>query len=199
MVTKQKKAVEKFLESYRKLEGVITEVEHCSVFDYESRLQPDSEEASRLKMTRLTRNFLVHNSNDGFICVSDAMLSFVSEEIEKEVRKYKTAGEAAKKIRPVKNTDSLQSCVSRLAKIPFIPVVDKEHAVVGCITAESVCQAYSRATLGVNTKVSVAIERCAIHASDEPAKDINTDAIIVDGKAKKYVGILVMPATCEKL
>lgn len=188
---KQKKQNDAFLNAYRELEKTVIEIEGCSVYDMEGRLGQDSEESNRLKVSRIVRNFLSHNDNsDGFIAVSPAMTEFVKGEAEKEAKKKKTAGDIARRFRPVTANDPLQECAKRLTKLPILPVVDTENTVIGCITAESVCTVCSEGPVNAKTKASKAVVKCTTIRADVPAEDATETCIVTDEKGK-YKGIIV--------
>lgn len=189
---KQKKINDAFLDAYKVLEKTAMETENCSVYDLEARLGQDSEEANRLKVSRIIRNFLSHNDNsDGFIAVSQAMIEFLEGETEKESRKRKTAGDTARRFRPAAVSDPLQECAKRLMKLPMLPVVDAENTVIGCITAESICAVCSESSISAKTKAAKAVIKCATVRADMPAENITETAIVADEKGK-YKGMAII-------
>lgn len=189
---KQKKVNETFLEYYKALEKTVMEVDECSIFELENQLGQDSEEANRLKICRLMRNFLSHNNNsDGFVSASHAMIAFLDSETKKELKKKKTAGDISKKIRSISEDDSLQECAGRLSRVPFLPVTDKEGKLIGCITAKSICSAFSGSPLNARTKVKAAVSKCGSVLADTPADEVLESCIVTD-KNGKYKGVIVI-------
>ena len=189
---KQKKTCDAFLEAYRALEKAVFEVENCPVYELETKLGQESEESGRLRMCRMMRNFLSHNdSSDAFVVPTPAMIAFLEEETEKEKRKKKTAGEASRRVSPVYEGDPLQEAARRLARMPFVPVIDSDGMLVGVITPESVCAIYAKSPLSARMKAEPAVVKCKPVLSDIPAEDVSESCVVVDASGK-YKGIIVL-------
>lgn len=70
---------DEFLKCYKELEGVLST--HFGGFDspvlqLENKLN-DNDKINKLKLCRNIRNFLQHNNNNNFVCVSDTMINFL--------------------------------------------------------------------------------------------------------------------------
>lgn len=140
----------------------------------------------------MMRNFLAHNDNlDAFVVPTPAMIAFIGGETEKEKRKKKTAGEAARCISPVYEGDPLQEAARRLARMPFVPVTDENGMLVGIITPESVCAVYAKSPLSSRMKAGVAVVKCRPVSADTPAEDVGESCVVVDASGK-YRGIIVL-------
>ena len=180
---KQKKTCDTFLEAYRALEKIVFEVENCPVYELETKLGQESEESGRLRMCRMMRNFLAHNDNlDAFVVPTPAMIAFLEEE---------TAGEASRRVSPVYEGDPLQEAARRLARMPFVPVINSDGMLVGVITPESVCAVYAKSPLSARMKAGVAVVKCKSVLSDIPAEDVSESCVVVDASGK-YKGIIVL-------
>ena len=167
-------------------------MENCPVYELETKLGQESEESGRLRMCRMMRNFLSHNdSSDAFVVPTPAMIAFLEEETEKEKRKKKTAGEAARRVSPVYEGDPLQEAARRLARMPFVPVTDRDGMLVGIITPESVCAVYAKSPLSSRMKAEVAVVKCRPMSADTPAEDVGESCVVADASGK-YRGIIVL-------
>ena len=114
--------INKFLDTFRNLENELR-YENKSVLDYENSLK-DTNKQEKLKLCRITRNYLVHQDTN-FASVNKEMILFL-EQITKEIRlKSKTVKDEYKKIKPVYPTDTLRNILPLCAK-NIVPVINKK-------------------------------------------------------------------------
>lgn len=177
-----------FLDAYRSLEDACKEHMSCQVIDVERRFEDDSRQsdASRLRMCRTTRNFLVHDG-PGFTSVTPAMTKFIIETV-KEVR---VAGGTAKDVMVtaarygVVALDSTAADAARAVKRSDVLIVDANGALVGVLDGRG----FAKALAGKGSKTKLP-ELCAAFGMPKivdiatPVRDLPAHkcAVIKNGK-----------------
>lgn len=153
------KTEQAFLDAYRSLEDACREHASCQVIDFERRMEDDSRQgdASKLRMCRTTRNFLVHDG-PGFASVTTAMTKFVAE-ITKEVR---LSGGTAKDVMVtaarygVVQLNTTAADAAKAVKRSDVLIVNENGELVGVLDGRGFAKAL--AGKGPKTKLS---ELCA--------------------------------------
>ena len=176
----------KFLENYIKFENAVKDTLLSSVLEYENSIE-DNETHQKVKMCRITRNYIQHNGPD-FIVPTKEMTSFLIEQVDKMNKILQTAGDVMKRIAPLKLSDKVVDAAKRLSRSALIPVVDSKGVYLGCVsdaTIRTMC-AQGSASKTLKTAKLVKVKTCE---KDKPAKDINEPVVVVNNG--KYLGIVI--------
>lgn len=127
--------IDKFLESYKEYESVLRE-QNIDTKEFEE--QSDDVTANRLRICRMMRNYLSHNSDAGFLVVSERQVKF----LEKLTMDLRMGQDVVKKhLKSVKTgTCTLKDkCTDVLArmnklKVTEFPVYDVESKIFGTVS-----------------------------------------------------------------
>lgn len=143
--------VAKFLEAYKKLETEIRLLNpNDTVYDYENRLlESDPSKAEKLKVCRINRNFIQHNTDgDKFVkIVSDRWIDFLEQEANAKHSKNDLVKKHIYKAIAINEKTNINDAIEIVvkSKIDVIPVVDKKNLFLGVITPQQVLIAYKKA------------------------------------------------------
>ena len=180
-----------FLDTYRKLEDAVRSAGYDSIKTYEETLS-NEERASKLRFCRTTRNFLTHEkSSSDFAPVSDAMVAFLTEEIE---ALDKTSIPIIKKSILISKCLTSNNTIAEAAsfltkkKISLAPIFNQKEELVSVISQESIVKLIMK-NMTPKTKLSVVMQDLkpqkgqVIKLPDTtPIKDIYKGIIVLTSK-----------------
>lgn len=201
-----------FLQEYKQLEGYAKAAGYDSVLDIEQQMT-DQEEQEKLKLCRITRNYIVHHA-DGteFAAVSDGMISFIQGLSTSLIADKLKAEDRMSSLTPVKLTDTLSGATKKLLKanLPWIPVVGPQMVYIGVLDTNLVLDLI-RQGMNVDTPLSeikklqkdvgkeAEEKKVPVIAANAPITELEgTPAIVLDGKRKKYKGVIKQYPVEEK-
>lgn len=126
-----------FLEQYKSLEQILrtTYGADMSVLNYESKM--DTSDSDRLRICRIVRNFLQHNSDaKDFIRPTEAMLNHLLKTADHAMLEMETAKDRTYRLTPVKSTMTIRQACKLAAKLgrAWIPVVEPDNTLLGVIS-----------------------------------------------------------------
>jgi len=193
-----------FLQEYKQLEGYAKAAGYDSVLDIEQQMT-DQEEQEKLKLCRITRNYIVHHA-DGteFAAVSDGMISFIQGLSTSLIADKLKAEDRMSSLTPVKPTDTLSGATKKLLKanLPWIPVVGPQMVYIGVLDTDLILDLIRQGT-NVDTPFSeikkfqkeaeeeAQEKKASIIAANAPITELeSTPAIVLDSKRKKYKGVI---------
>lgn len=133
---------EKFLNEFRRLEKVLKETKTAdSVPDYENSLQTSVDDIyDKLKMCRITRNFLSHHANGSkFIMPTTEMTKFIkelSDKLESQIQHIKDVMTRQKTVTMDTSIKDVLTALSR-SKFGWLAITDKEGRLIGIIDKPS--------------------------------------------------------------
>jgi predicted transcriptional regulator len=149
---------EKYMNLYRRFEAVLKKSGFASVKDYEISLENDHTKQEQVRICRLIRNYIEHESAT-FVEASDNMMAF----IEKEVVAFdESEMPVKKKMIPVKyairDTDLLVVAADFMTKRnqSIIPVFNKDDFAIGTLSYEDIVRLLAAGDFSKAKKVSVA-------------------------------------------
>ena len=115
----------KFLENYKELEKTLALI-GTDVLNYEN-IFTNSEDSNKLKLCRMTRNYLQHNNDQSFIEPTDKMIKFLENLNKSLLAKTETNGKKMVKTDKIKIdiNDRLDEVLPILAKYKLLLIYDK--------------------------------------------------------------------------
>ena len=115
----------KFLENYKELEKTLALI-GTDVLNYEN-IFTNSEDSNKLKLCRMTRNYLQHNNDQNFVEPTDKMIKFLENLNKSLLAKTETNGKKMVKTDKIKVdiNDRLDEVLPILAKYKLLLVYDK--------------------------------------------------------------------------
>ena len=193
-----------FLQEYKQLEVYAKAAGYDSVLDIEQQMA-DQEKQEKLKLCRITRNYIVHHA-DGteFAAVSNGMITFLHNLSLSLIADKLKAADRMSTLTPVKPTDTLSGATKKLLKanLPWIPVVGPQMVYIGVLDTDLILDLIRQGT-NVDTpfseikKLQKEVEKEAeekkvpIIAANAPITELEgAPAIVLDGKRKKYKGVI---------
>lgn len=197
--------IDQFLQEYKQLEVYAKAAGYDSVLDIEQQMT-DQEEQEKLKLCRITRNYIVHHA-DGteFAAVSNGMITFLHNLSLSLIADKLKAADRMSTLTPVKPTDTLSGATKKLLKanLPWIPVVGPQMVYIGVLDTDLILDLIRQGT-NVDTPLSemkkfqkeaekeVEEKKVPVIAASAPITELeSTPAIVLDGKRKKYKGVIV--------
>lgn len=203
------KNTEKFLETYKKLETTLRKAEQFnSVFEYENSLT-DPEIVEKLKLCRLTRNYIVHNENSvDFVAPTSEMISFLAKQCEWAQKRVKTLEDACTIVNTIKASKpiTIRMVLKNLNDndFTFWPVSDEEaKKIIGIVDLKTIASALKHANykMTANFFENVSLNQLknnfkndyvVLKKDEEYSKYADVKKpIIVDFGHGKYVGVIV--------
>ena len=136
-------AIDRFLNQYKSLELYLRMAygDGMTVLGYEEKL--DTEQGDKLRICRVTRNFLQHNpSAYGFVVPTEAMIVFLEELVTDLVVKLEKSEPTVYRLPPVKLTGTMRDAGKVFVKtgMSWIPVVDGKSYVVAVLTRDKLIE-----------------------------------------------------------
>ena len=191
----------KYMELYRRLEGLVKTNGFASVRAYEESLSENHSKQEQIRICRMIRNYIEHESAD-FVEASDNMISFLEKELM-ELDENETP--VRKKMIPVKNairdTDLLVIAADFMAKrkTHIIPIFDKSDFAVGALSDSDIVRYIASGDFTKAKKVSVVqaahkfgfINESAPMRQVRPLLEGHKKVYLVLNDAKKVVGWIV--------
>lgn len=136
-------AIDRFLNQYKSLELYLRMAygDGMTVLGYEEKL--DTEQGDKLRICRVTRNFLQHNpSAYGFVVPTEAMIVFLEELVTDLVVKLEKSEPAVYRLPPVKLTGTMRDAGKVFVKtgMSWLPVIDGKSYVVAVLTRDKLIE-----------------------------------------------------------
>lgn len=116
---------DKFLEAYRQLDIELKE-QGQSVLDYENSLS-DGTDKERLKLCRITRNYLSHQDKK-FVTCSKEMIKFIEDLTLQIRRKSHTVKDELIRQKTAKHNETLKNILPLISKNP-VPITQKDKVI----------------------------------------------------------------------
>ena len=115
----------KFLENYKELEKTLALI-GTDVLNYEN-IFTNSEDSNKLKLCRMTRNYLQHNNDQNFVEPTDKMIKFLENLNKSLLAKTETNAKKMVKADKIKIdiNDRLDEVLPILAKYKLLLIYDK--------------------------------------------------------------------------
>ena len=115
----------KFLENYKELEKTLALI-GTDVLNYEN-IFTNSEDSNKLKLCRMTRNYLQHNNDQNFVEPTDKMIKFLENLNKSLLAKTETNAKKMVKTDKIKIdiNDRLDEVLPILAKYKLLLIYDK--------------------------------------------------------------------------
>lgn len=179
----------KYIDTYKELETLLSE-KGTSIYEYEQGIFSDSDQ-KKMQLCRLTRNFIQHEQ-DLFIAPTKEMTDFLAEQIIAIKMQDGIVKDFMTRIAPLTGKDTISDAAKKLAKMKFVPVVNKDKECIGVVTDAVIRRVLAEKPTA--TKIS-SIEKIllkletvnqSVYISDIPRP---LDAIVLNS-AEKYVGVV---------
>ena len=134
---------DKFLEAYKQLDIELKE-QGQSVLDYENSLS-DGTDKERLKLCRITRNYLSHQDKK-FVTCSKEMIKFIEDLTLQIRRKSHTVKDELIRQKTAKHNETLKNILPLISKNPksqlfqalYLPAISMAAALSLAITSSSI-------------------------------------------------------------
>lgn len=179
---------EKYMNLYRRFEATLKKAGFQSVKDYETSLENDHFKQEQIRICRLIRNYIEHESAS-FVEASDNMMSF----LEKEIVVFDEAETPVKKkMIPVKyairDTDLIVVAADFMIKRKqdIIPIFNKDDFAIGTLSYEDIVKLLAAGDFTKARKVSVAqaAHKFGFVKEDVPMKAVR---LMIEGHQKVHL------------
>lgn len=184
-----------YLEKYKKLEELLKQSQDCpdSIFELESEYN-NSKEAEKLKLCRLVRNYLQHNT-DAFIEPTEAMIKFLDDEIFALESKFLKVKDQYTRAKAISEDLTFKEAILLLNTKNFLPVVNKDNLVIGTFNDNVIRKSIKNNKLNnkIKTNKDLLAGVLPFISVNDNFKDIQSGSYIVTlsgNKFEKYKGIL---------
>lgn len=189
--TNNKTINEEFLESYKKLEQLMQEIENCSIYEYENKGKISDADANKLSFCRYARNFCVHNADSKtFITVTQPMVNFINKltnDIQKSVLKAKDVCIIPSKSKYISKDTTMDIIAPTLTKQDFVLIMDENKKILGQITKNMILKmmVVDKISLAGMKKIKCsdvceAVKNLSFVNKDAKADEINVSSIVTD-------------------
>ena len=193
-MTKKDYKVE-YLEKYKKLEELLKQSQgfHDSIFELETSYN-NSKEGEKLKLCRLVRNYLQHNT-DVFIEPTEEMIKFLDSEIFEIESKFLRVKDQYIRSKAISEDLTFKEAILLLNTKNFLPVVNKDNLVIGTFNDTVIRKSIKNNKLNnkIKTNKDLLDGVLPFVSMNDNIKDIQCGSYIVTlngNKSEKYKGIL---------
>ena len=184
-----------YLDKYKKLEELLRQSQESpdSIFELETNYN-NSKEAEKLKLCRLVRNYLQHNTDD-FIEPSEEMIKFLDGEINNIESEFLRVKDQYTRAKAISEDLTFKEAVLLLNTKNFLPVVNKDNLVIGAFNDTVIRKSIKNNKLNnkIKTNKDLLSGVLPFVSMNDNIKDIQTGSYIVTlngDKSEKYKGIL---------
>ena len=166
-----------FLEKYKELERTLALIE-TDVLNYEN-IFTNSEDSNKLKMCRMTRNYLQHNNDQNFVEPTDKMIRFLENLNKSLLAKTETNAKKMVKTDKIKVdiNDRLDEVLPVLAKHKLLLVYDKS-AFKGIYKTSTYLNFVLKNKITKTTKVSTFEKPGKIYVAKNAQYSISLDLLV---------------------
>ena len=184
-----------YLDKYKKLEELLRQSQESpdSIFELETNYN-NSKEAEKLKLCRLVRNYLQHNTDD-FIEPSEEMIKFLDSEVNAIESKFLRVKDQYTRAKAISEDLTFKEAILLLNTKNFLPVVSKDNLVIGTFNDTVIRKSIKNNKLNnkIKTNKDLLDEVLPFVSMNDNIKDIQSGSYIVTlngDKSEKYKGIL---------
>lgn len=184
-----------YLDKYKKLEELLRQSQESpdSIFELETNYN-NSKEAEKLKLCRLVRNYLQHNTDD-FIEPSEEMIKFLDSEIFEIESKFLRVKDQYTRTKAISEDLTFKEAILLLNTKNFLPVVSKDNLVIGTFNDTVIRKSIKNNKLNnkIKTNKDLLSGVLPFVSINDNIKDIQSGSYIVTlngNKSEKYKGIL---------
>lgn len=184
-----------YLEKYKKLEELLKQSQgfHDSIFELETSYN-NSKEGEKLKLCRLVRNYLQHNT-DVFIEPTEEMIKFLDSEIFEIESKFLRVKDQYIRSKAISEDLTFKEAILLLNTKNFLPVVNKDNLVIGTFNDTVIRKSIKNNKLNnkIKTNKDLLDGVLPFVSMNDNIKDIQCGSYIVTlngNKSEKYKGIL---------
>ena len=184
-----------YLEKYKKLEELLRQSQESpdSIFELETNYN-NSKEAEKLKLCRLVRNYLQHNTDD-FIEPSEEMVKFLDSEINVIESKFLRVKDQYTRAKAISEDLTFKEAILLLNTKNFLPVVNKDNLVIGTFNDIVIRKSIKNNKLNnkIKTNKDLLSGVLPFVSMNDNIKDLQSGSYIVTlngNKSEKYKGIL---------
>lgn len=142
-----------FLKAFDELSAVLRQEKETDALGYESELEKagDLEAKDKLKLCRITRNYIAHHSGERFAAVSDAEIRFLTNMTHDLCSESLTARKLMKQRQIFINEDtSVSDSVNMAVKKRLLAVLNGDDQIIGLLTAADVLVGVSNCHKGTD-------------------------------------------------
>lgn len=183
-----------YLEKYKKLEELLKQSQ-CfpdSIFELETSYN-NSKEGEKLKLCRLVRNYLQHNT-DVFIEPTEEMIKFLDSEIFEIESKFLRIKDQYTRAKAISEDLTFKEAILLLNTKNFLPVVNKDNLVIGTFNDTVIRKSIKNNKLNnkIKTNKDLLDGVLPFVSMNDNIKDIQNGSYIVTlngNKSEKYKGI----------
>ena len=184
-----------YLEKYKKLEELLKQSQGFpdSIFELETSYN-NSKEGEKLKLCRLVRNYLQHNT-DVFIEPTEEMIKFLDSEIFEIESKFLRVKDQCIRSKAISEDLTFKEAILLLNTKNFLPVVNKDNLVIGTFNDTVIRKSIKNNKLNnkIKTNKDLLDGVLPFVSMNDNIKDIQCGSYIVTlngNKSEKYKGIL---------
>ena len=184
-----------YLEKYKKLEELLKQSQENpdSIFELETSYN-NSKEGEKLKLCRLVRNYLQHNT-DVFIEPTEEMIKFLDSEIFEIGSKFLRVKDQYTRAKAISEDLTFKEAILLLNTKNFLPVVNKDNLVIGTFNDAVIRKSIKNNKLNnkIKTNKDLLDGVLPFVSMNDSIKDIQSGSYIVTlngNKSEKYKGIL---------
>lgn len=184
-----------YLDKYKKLEELLRQSQESpdSIFELETNYN-NSKEAEKLKLCRLVRNYLQHNTDD-FIEPSEEMIKFLDSEVNAIESKFLRVKDQYTRAKAISEDLTFKEAILLLNTKNFLPVVNKDNLVIGTFNDTVIRKSIKNNKLNnkIKTNKDLLSGVLPFVSINDNIKDIQSGSYIVTlngNKSEKYKGIL---------
>ena len=184
-----------YLEKYKKLEELLKHSQGFpdSIFELETSYN-NSKEGEKLKLCRLVRNYLQHNT-DVFIEPTEEMIKFLDSEIFEIESKFLRVKDQYIRSKAISEDLTFKEAILLLNTKNFLPVVNKDNLVIGTFNDTVIRKSIKNNKLNnkIKTNKDLLDGVLPFVSMNDNIKDIQCGSYIVTlngNKSEKYKGIL---------
>lgn len=184
-----------YLEKYKKLEELLKQSQSFpdSIFELETSYN-NSKEGEKLKLCRLVRNYLQHNT-DVFIEPTEEMIKFLDSEIFEIESKFLRVKDQYIRVKAISEDLTFKEAILLLNTKNFLPVVNKDNLVIGTFNDAVIRKSIKNNKLNnkIKTNKDLLAGVLPFVSMNDNIKDIENGSYIVTlngNKSEKYKGIL---------
>lgn len=132
---------DEFLSLYKDLENLIPQIGFTNMLDYENSIA-DINRANKLKLCRMIRNYLSHNSDgNDFIPLSSGITQFIVAEIMIVKSHFQTVKDILippSRAKTIVKTDTMDRIIDKFANYNQVIVYDENKHIIGMITNKQI-------------------------------------------------------------